>query len=146
MAEGEVERGALERPTAIEAGAVADRLDRKEVGQPQQRGEFLQGAPPAQPREVARSAQLLDLIDLIPGDVLALSLMAIPGQPDHDRDLGESARGIACQRQQLAAFDLKRQLGDARVGLIGAAPSRRAFARRDSYFGTKGHRSSVSHC
>ena len=52
-----------------------------------------------------RAAQLLDLVDLIPRDVLALSLVAVPGQPDHGRDLGESARGVARQRQQLATFD-----------------------------------------
>src|SRR4051794_41744967 len=87
LAQGEVERRALERPAAVEAGAVADRLDGKEVGQPQQRGELVHGAASAQPREVARAAELLDLIDLVPGDVLALSLVSVAEEPDHGRDL-----------------------------------------------------------
>jgi hypothetical protein len=120
LAQGEVERRALERPPAVEAGAVADRLDRKEVGQPQERGELVEGPPAAQPREVARAAELLDLVDLIPGDVLALSFMPISRQADHGGDLGEPARRIPRQRQQLAAFDLEGQLGDAGVRRVSA--------------------------
>ncbi len=115
LAQGEVERRALERPAAVIAGAVADRLDREEVGQAQQRGEFVQGAVPAQPREVAGAAEMLDLIDLIPGDVLALSFVAVTAQPDDGRDLGEPARGVARQRQELAPFDPQGQPGDACV-------------------------------
>ena len=108
LAQGEVERRALERPPAVVAGALADRLDREEVGQPQQRGELVERAPPAQPREVARTAELLDLVDLVPGDVLALALVAVPGQPDDDRDLGEPARGVAHQRARSSHRSIRR--------------------------------------
>ena len=59
--------------------------------------------------------QLLDLVDLVPGDVLAQALMAVAAEPDHGRDLGEPAGDVAHERQELAAVDAQRQLGDARV-------------------------------
>ena len=111
----QVEGRALEGPPAVEPGAGADRLDREEVGQPHQRGELVEGAPAAQPRQRTRAAELLDLVDLVPGDVLALADVAVAGQPDHRRDLGEPAGGVAGQRQELAALDAERQIGDARV-------------------------------
>ena len=82
--------------------------------------------PPAQPREVARAAELLDLIDLIPGDVLALSLTAIPGQPDHDRDLVNPlkvsrANGSSSQRS-ISRGNFKREYV-ASVPLTSGCPS-----------------------
>jgi hypothetical protein len=44
LAQGEVERSALERPPPVEAGAGADRLDREEVGETEQRRELLERA------------------------------------------------------------------------------------------------------
>ena len=140
LAQGEVERRALERPAAVVTGAVADRLDREEVGQAQQRGEVVQRAAPAQPRQLARTAEMLDLVDLIPGDVLALPLVAVTGQPDDGRDLGEPARGVA--RQRHAA----RTVRSSGASLRRARTSQRrprsgvALARRDTHLGlAKGH-------
>src|SRR5919109_1045225 len=57
----------------------------------------------------------IELVDLVPGDVLALSLLAISGQADDNGDLCEPAGGVPHNRQQLAAFDDDREVCDACV-------------------------------
>ena len=120
LAEGEVERRALECPAAVGAGAVADWLDREEIGQREQRRELVEGTGAQQPGEVIPPAEELDLVDLIPRDVLALALMPPAGEPHDDRDLGEPARSVTHQREQLAVLDCNRQPGDARVGSLSS--------------------------
>ena len=44
LSQGEVQRRALERPPPVEGRAVADRGDREEVGQPEQRRELVDSA------------------------------------------------------------------------------------------------------
>jgi hypothetical protein len=116
LAQREVERGALERPAAVEAGALPDRRDREQVGQPEQRREVIEGAAAVQPAQVAAAPQQLDLVDLVPGDVLALADV-VPAAEAHDEgDLREPARRVADEWAQLAAVDDERQAGDARIG------------------------------
>jgi hypothetical protein len=87
LAQGEVQRRALERPPAVEAGAVADRFDREEVGQAEQRRELVERARPPQPGEVIPAPKELNLVDLVPRDVLALAVVAPTAQPRNDGDL-----------------------------------------------------------
>ena len=105
LAQREVQRRALKRPPAVEAGAVADRFDPEEVGQAEQRRELVERAGPPQPGEVIPAPKELDLVDLVPRDVLALANVAPTAEPRDDGDLGEPARRVAHQRQQFTALD-----------------------------------------
>ena len=138
LAQGEVERRALERPPAVEARAVADRLDGKEVRQAEQPRYVIERAGPVQPGQVAAAPEELDLVDLIPCDVLALSDVEAAAESHDDRDLREPARRVAHEGQELAALDDDGQPGDTRVGrtglgsggLIVAQPNASVEARR----------------
>ena len=68
--------------------------------------------------------ELLDLVDLIPGDVLAQALVPVSAEADHDRDLGETAGDVAHQREELATVDLKAKPRDARVCRTGGVERR----------------------
>jgi hypothetical protein len=115
LAQREVEGRALERPSPVQAGALADRLHWEQLRQPDQPRELVEGAPSALPRQVPGIAKELQVIDLIPRDVLALPLVSASDQADDDGDLREPAGGVADQRPQVAALDRERQLSDARV-------------------------------
>jgi hypothetical protein len=54
-----------------------------------------------------------------------------PAEPYDDGDLGEPARRVAHQRQQLTALDRKRQPGDACVGQAVLCPAGRVRAWAD---------------
>src|SRR3954454_4426155 len=119
LAQGQVERRAFERPPAVEAGAVADGVDGEEVGQGEQVRKLVERTGPVQPAQVTATAQELDLVDLVPGDVLALADVRAAAETHDDRHLGEPARRVADDGVQLAAVDDERQRGDARVGRGG---------------------------
>jgi hypothetical protein len=87
---------------------------------------------PPQPRQVVVAAQELDLVDLIPGDVLALAHLTLPAEPHDDRDLREPTRRVAHQRHEVATLDRQRQMGDPSVRRIGDSGALRALTARDS--------------
>jgi hypothetical protein len=129
LAEGEVQGRALERPPAVEAGAVADRSDREEVGQAEQPRELVERAGPVHPGQVIPAPEELDLVDLVPRDVLALADVGPAAESHDDRDLGEPARRVAYEGLQLTALDDERQPGDVRVGRAGSWRGGRIGAR-----------------
>lgn len=98
LAQGEVERRALEPPPPVEASAVADRPDREEVGQAEQPRELVERTRSMQPAQVTARPEELDLVDLVPRDVLALADVVRTVEPHDDRDLGEPARCVAHDR------------------------------------------------
>ena len=115
LAQREIERRALERPAAVEAGALADRRDREQVGQAEQRRQLVERAGAVQPAQLAAAAQQLDLVDLVPRDVLALAGVGPAAETHDELDLREPARRVAHERLQLTPVDDDRQPGDARV-------------------------------
>ena len=130
LTQREVERRALERPPAVEAGALADRLDREQVGQAEQRRDLVERTGAVQPAQVAAAAQQLDLVDLVPRDVLALADMGSAAETHDERHLREPARRVAHERLQLTPIDDNRQPGEARVDRGGGADRRSRRPRR----------------
>ena len=105
LAQGEVERRALERPPAVEARAVADRLDREEVGQAEQ---------PSRTRRTCGSRATRSGPPPRRNSIWSIwsHVMSSPSptwppplESHDDRDLGEAARRVAHEGQQLAALD-----------------------------------------
>ena len=102
------------------AGAVADRGDRGMVGQAEQPRELVERAGPVQPGELVPASEELDLVDLVPRDVLALAgvrsrrrsrttIETLVNPPDVSRTSGRSSQPSIDERQP----------GDVCVGRAG---------------------------